>query len=121
MGSGGVNTREERKVKGRGWGGLQEGENRKMCRWLGNWFIALGCVLYASMCVAGAVSLAGAQNNLWAVEGGNKMVCSGLLKMANANLLQAQVNSISPVPSGTPPCCLLNKIRICVLENSHCL
>uniref|UniRef100_A0A3P9MHC4 Prenylcysteine oxidase 1 like n=1 Tax=Oryzias latipes TaxID=8090 RepID=A0A3P9MHC4_ORYLA len=48
----------------------------------------------------GAVSLAGAQNNLWAVEGGNKMVCSGLLKMANANLLQAQVNSISPVHSG---------------------
>uniref|UniRef100_A0AAZ1X5I3 Prenylcysteine lyase domain-containing protein n=1 Tax=Oreochromis aureus TaxID=47969 RepID=A0AAZ1X5I3_OREAU len=37
----------------------------------------------------GAVSLAGAQNNLWAVEGGNKLVCSGLLKMASANLLQA--------------------------------
>ncbi|XP_026184851.1 prenylcysteine oxidase-like [Mastacembelus armatus] len=48
----------------------------------------------------GAVSLAGAQNNLWAVEGGNKLVCSGLLKMANANLLQAQVNSISSVHSG---------------------
>ncbi|KAF1378411.1 hypothetical protein PFLUV_G00190270 [Perca fluviatilis] len=51
----------------------------------------------------GAVSLAGAQNNLWAVEGGNKLVCSGLLKMANANLLQAQVNSISPVYSGEEP------------------
>ncbi|XP_010777470.1 prenylcysteine oxidase-like [Notothenia coriiceps] len=49
----------------------------------------------------GAVSLAGAQNNLWAVEGGNKLVCSGLLKTANANLLQAQVNSISPLYSGT--------------------
>lgn len=48
----------------------------------------------------GAVSLAGAQNNLWAVEGGNKLVCSGLLKMANANLHQAQVNSISPIRSG---------------------
>ncbi|CAI5643175.1 unnamed protein product [Oreochromis niloticus] len=48
----------------------------------------------------GAVSLAGAQNNLWAVEGGNKLVCSGLLKMASANLLQAQVNSISPIHSG---------------------
>ncbi|KAM3600872.1 uncharacterized protein V6R79_003947 [Siganus canaliculatus] len=47
----------------------------------------------------GAVSLAGAQNNLWAVEGGNKLVCSGLLKMANANLLRAQVSSISPVYS----------------------
>ncbi|KAM9347936.1 prenylcysteine oxidase 1-like [Symphorus nematophorus] len=51
----------------------------------------------------GAVSLAGAQNNLWAVEGGNKLVCSGLLKMANANLLQAQVNSISPVYSAEAP------------------
>ncbi|XP_033995802.1 prenylcysteine oxidase-like isoform X2 [Trematomus bernacchii] len=51
----------------------------------------------------GAVSLAGAQNNLWAVEGGNKLVCSGLLKMANANLLQAQVNSISPLYSGEAP------------------
>lgn len=57
------------------------------------------------VCVTGAVSLAGAQNNLWAVEGGNKLVCSGLLKMANANLLQAQVSSISPVYSGTPPRC----------------
>uniref|UniRef100_A0A3B4V9G3 Prenylcysteine oxidase 1 like n=1 Tax=Seriola dumerili TaxID=41447 RepID=A0A3B4V9G3_SERDU len=48
----------------------------------------------------GAVSLAGAQNNLWAVEGGNKLVCSGLLKIANANLRQAQVNAISPIQSG---------------------
>ncbi|XP_013873128.1 prenylcysteine oxidase-like isoform X2 [Austrofundulus limnaeus] len=44
--------------------------------------------------------VAGAQNNLWAVEGGNKLVCSGLLRMANANLLKARVNSISPVQSG---------------------
>lgn len=58
------------------------------------------CV-YVHVCVTGAVSLAGAQNNLWAVEGGNKLVCSGLLKMANANLLQAQVDSVSPVYSGT--------------------
>ncbi|KAM8834775.1 prenylcysteine oxidase 1-like [Synchiropus picturatus] len=48
----------------------------------------------------GAVSLAGAQNNLWAVEGGNKLVCSGLLKTANANLLRAQVGAISSVLSG---------------------
>ncbi|KAG7516336.1 prenylcysteine oxidase-like [Solea senegalensis] len=48
----------------------------------------------------GAVSLAGTQNNQWAVEGGNKLVCSGLLKMANANLLQAEVNTISPVQIG---------------------
>ncbi|XP_060942417.1 prenylcysteine oxidase-like [Limanda limanda] len=48
----------------------------------------------------GAVSLAGAQNNQWAVEGGNKLVCSGLLKIANANLLQAEVNTISPIQTG---------------------
>ncbi|KAG7263890.1 hypothetical protein CRUP_034229 [Coryphaenoides rupestris] len=48
----------------------------------------------------GAVSLAGAQTNLWSVEGGNKLVCSGLLKLANANLLQAQVTSISPLRTG---------------------
>lgn len=48
----------------------------------------------------GAVSLAGAQANLWAVEGGNKLVCSGLLKLAKANLVQAQVNTISPQNNG---------------------
>ncbi|XP_065143309.1 prenylcysteine oxidase 1-like [Paramisgurnus dabryanus] len=42
----------------------------------------------------GAVSLAGAQTNLWAVEGGNKLVCSGLLKLAKANLIQSQVTTI---------------------------
>ncbi|RXM95323.1 Prenylcysteine oxidase-like [Acipenser ruthenus] len=45
----------------------------------------------------GAVSLAGAQANLWAVEGGNKLVCSGLLKEAKANLIHAQVTSVSLV------------------------
>ncbi|XP_023654471.1 prenylcysteine oxidase 1-like [Paramormyrops kingsleyae] len=48
----------------------------------------------------GAVSLAGAQANLWAVEGGNKLVCSGLLKLAKANLIQAQVTAISPHTAG---------------------
>ncbi|XP_051956648.1 prenylcysteine oxidase-like [Xyrauchen texanus] len=43
----------------------------------------------------GAVSLAGAQANLWAVEGGNKLVCSGLLKLAKANLIQSQVKTIA--------------------------
>lgn len=66
------------------------------------WLIAPGMsVDCVCVCGLGAVSLAGAQNNLWAVEGGNKLVCSGLLKMANANLLQAKVDSISPVYSGT--------------------
>lgn len=44
--------------------------------------------------MTGAVSLAGVQANLWAVEGGNKLVCSGLLKLAKANLIQSQVTSI---------------------------
>ncbi|KAG5844268.1 hypothetical protein ANANG_G00160570 [Anguilla anguilla] len=48
----------------------------------------------------GAVSLAGAQANLWAVEGGNKLVCLGLLKLAKANLIQAAVTTISPHTTG---------------------
>lgn len=52
------------------------------------------------VCFPGAVSLAGAQASLWAVEGGNKLVCSGLLKLARANLIQAQVNAISPQAAG---------------------
>ncbi|XP_030649730.1 prenylcysteine oxidase-like [Chanos chanos] len=48
----------------------------------------------------GAVSLAGAQANLWAVEGGNKLVCSGLLKLAKANLIPAQVTAVSLQTAG---------------------
>lgn len=48
----------------------------------------------------GAVSLAGVQTNLWAVEGGNKLVCSGLLKLAKANLIHSQVTTISLQSSG---------------------
>ncbi|KAJ0061634.1 hypothetical protein NL108_005778, partial [Boleophthalmus pectinirostris] len=59
----------------------------------------------------GAVSLAGAQNNLWSVEGGNKLVCSGLLKMANANLHKAHITSVSPVKSGMLP--LFSIQRVC--------
>uniref|UniRef100_A0A8D2Q566 L-amino-acid oxidase n=1 Tax=Varanus komodoensis TaxID=61221 RepID=A0A8D2Q566_VARKO len=44
---------------------------------------------------AGAMSLAGAQGNMWAVEGGNKLVCSGLLKLTKANVVQATVTAIS--------------------------
>uniref|UniRef100_A0A672REM3 Prenylcysteine oxidase 1 like n=1 Tax=Sinocyclocheilus grahami TaxID=75366 RepID=A0A672REM3_SINGR len=43
----------------------------------------------------GAVSLAGAQANLWAVEGGNKLVCSRLLKLSKANLIQSPVTNIT--------------------------
>lgn len=87
--------RKEGKV--RRAGGLLEPEKWKVCGLL---LIGLYQVCIC-VCDTGAVSLAGAQNNLWAVEGGNKLVCSGLLKIANANLLQAKVISVSLLHSGT--------------------
>ena len=68
------------------------------------------------VCVLGAVSLAGAQSNLWAVEGGNKLVCSGLLKLAKANLVQAQVKTISPQTNGTTGQCSYQSWKVCVGE-----
>uniref|UniRef100_A0A8B9M186 Prenylcysteine oxidase 1 like n=1 Tax=Accipiter nisus TaxID=211598 RepID=A0A8B9M186_9AVES len=44
---------------------------------------------------AGAMSLAGAQGSTWAVEGGNKLVCSGLLKLTKANVIPARVTGVS--------------------------
>ena len=44
---------------------------------------------------AGAVSLAGADSGLWAVDGGNKRVCSGLLYHSKAELIQARVTAIA--------------------------
>ncbi|XP_047634970.1 prenylcysteine oxidase-like isoform X4 [Phacochoerus africanus] len=43
----------------------------------------------------GAMSLAGAQGSLWSVEGGNKLVCSGLLKLTKANVIHATVTSVN--------------------------
>ncbi|XP_042364848.1 prenylcysteine oxidase 1 isoform X1 [Plectropomus leopardus] len=43
----------------------------------------------------GAVSLAGADSGLWAVDGGNKRVCSGLLYHSKSELITANVTSIS--------------------------
>ncbi|KAM6901419.1 prenylcysteine oxidase 1 isoform 1-T2 [Lycodopsis pacificus] len=43
----------------------------------------------------GAVSLAGADPGLWAVDGGNKRVCSGLLYNSKSELIAARVTSIS--------------------------
>ncbi|CAG5867388.1 unnamed protein product [Menidia menidia] len=43
----------------------------------------------------GAVSLAGADSGLWAVDGGNKRVCSGLLYHSKSELINARVTSIS--------------------------
>ncbi|KAJ8260883.1 hypothetical protein COCON_G00166060 [Conger conger] len=43
----------------------------------------------------GAVSLAGADSGLWAVDGGNKRVCSGLLYHSKAELIPARVTAIT--------------------------
>lgn len=43
----------------------------------------------------GAVSLAGADSGLWAVDGGNKRVCSGLLYNSKSEIIPAKVTSIS--------------------------
>ncbi|KAJ6653130.1 hypothetical protein lerEdw1_010092 [Lerista edwardsae] len=42
----------------------------------------------------GAVSLAGADSGLWSVEGGNKLVCSGLLYASKAQLISGTVLSV---------------------------
>ncbi|TEA36076.1 hypothetical protein DBR06_SOUSAS810229, partial [Sousa chinensis] len=44
---------------------------------------------------SGAMSLAGAQGSLWSVEGGNKLVCSGLLKLTKANVIHATVTTVT--------------------------
>lgn len=41
------------------------------------------------------MALAGAQGILWSVEGGNKLVCSGLLKLTKANVIHATVTSVT--------------------------
>ncbi|NXJ72748.1 PCYOX oxidase, partial [Rostratula benghalensis] len=54
----------------------------------------------------GAVSLAGVDSGLWSVKGGNKLVCTGLLYAAKAELIHGDVISIEPKtrprPSGDP-------------------
>ncbi|TSM12514.1 Prenylcysteine oxidase [Bagarius yarrelli] len=44
---------------------------------------------------AGAVSLAGAESGLWAVDEGNKRVCFGLLYHSKAELISARVTNIA--------------------------
>ncbi|XP_017265964.1 prenylcysteine oxidase 1 [Kryptolebias marmoratus] len=43
----------------------------------------------------GSVSLAGADSGLWAVDGGNKKVCTGLLYNSKSEIIPAKVTSIS--------------------------
>jgi len=69
----------------------------KSCKIRGN--------MYRLSCLQGAVSLAGAASGLWAVDGGNKRVCSGLLYNSKSELVTARVTSISvkvrPSKAGT--------------------
>lgn len=46
------------------------------------------------------MALAGAQGTLWSVEGGNKLVCSGLLKLTKANVIHATVTSVTLQQTG---------------------
>ncbi|XP_063214770.1 prenylcysteine oxidase 1 [Chroicocephalus ridibundus] len=54
----------------------------------------------------GAVSLAGVESGLWSVKGGNKLVCTGLLYAAKADVIPGTVLSIEPKtrpgPAGDP-------------------
>ncbi|XP_068131023.1 prenylcysteine oxidase 1-like [Hyperolius riggenbachi] len=47
----------------------------------------------------GAVSLTGTSSGLWAVEGGNNQVCRGLLRAADAQLIQGTVTSVQDRPT----------------------
>ncbi|CAH1259366.1 PCYOX1L [Branchiostoma lanceolatum] len=55
----------------------------------------------------GAVSLAGAQEGLWAVEGGNKRVPEELVKTAKVNLIPGEVSKVMLDKSGDRPKFLL--------------
>ncbi|XP_063304725.1 prenylcysteine oxidase 1-like [Pelobates fuscus] len=52
----------------------------------------------------GSVSLAGTDSGLWAIEGGNKLVCSGLIYASKAQLIKGIVTSVEekirPMKSG---------------------
>lgn len=50
--------------------------------------------LFFPLLLIGAVSLAGADFGLWAVEGGNKLVCSRLLQASKSNLISGSVTYI---------------------------
>ena len=47
--------------------------------------------------LVGAVSLAGAEGELWSVQGGNRRVAEELLERSRAQLVRAKVNAVSPV------------------------
>ena len=49
----------------------------------------------------GAISVAGADPDLWAVEGGNKRVPEELLKNSRASRLKRFVTKLAPTEDGT--------------------
>ncbi|CAI9533573.1 unnamed protein product [Staurois parvus] len=51
----------------------------------------------------GAISYAWTDSGLWAVAGGNKLVCSGLLHAAKAQLIQGTVTSVQEKVHSTKP------------------
>lgn len=50
--------------------------------------------------MTGYVSLAGAESELWSVEGGNKLVPEGLLKFSEANFIRADVQTVELLEDG---------------------
>ncbi|CAL1283519.1 unnamed protein product [Larinioides sclopetarius] len=50
---------------------------------------------------AGYIALAGADSNLWSVEGGNELIPSGLLARSKANLVSGEVVEIVLMSDGT--------------------
>ncbi|GIY44848.1 prenylcysteine oxidase 1 [Caerostris extrusa] len=50
---------------------------------------------------AGYVSLAGSDSNLWSVDGGNKLIPSGLLAKSKANVVKGDVSEVELLPDGT--------------------
>ncbi len=51
--------------------------------------------------MVGSVALAGAEGNLWTVEGGNRKVAEELLRRSGAHYVQAQVNSVTMIDDST--------------------
>lgn len=47
------------------------------------------------------MALAGADNNLWSVEGGNKLVAEGLLQKSEAAAINGEVTEIELLPDGS--------------------
>lgn len=65
--------------------------------------------------------MAGVQSGLWAVEGGNKLVCSRLLESAKVRVIHNMVTSISLEQSGNkgkPFTCRRNQITLKLHANN---